>query len=185
MDKNPENKTALKKATFAGGCFWCLVQPFEALEGVYGVVTGYTGGKNQNPTYKEVCSGGSGHYEAVQITFDPSETGYERLVDIFMRQINPIDAGGQFYDRGSQYQTAIFYHDEEQKQIAEAYIKKLNASGKFSEPVATKLLKAVEFYPAEEYHQDYHKKNPEHYNAYKLGSGRQKFIEEVWGEKHV
>jgi len=170
-------------ATFAGGCFWCMIAPFEEVPGVEKVVSGYTGGCKENPTYKEVCSGKTGHYEAVQVSFDPQTCPYEKLLDVFWRQIDPTDKGGQFHDRGTSYLTAIFYHTEDQKQKAEASKKALEASGRFSRPVATKILPASVFYPAEEYHQDYHKKNPLHYSVYRQGSGRDAYIARYWGSK--
>lgn len=171
----------LKLATFAGGCFWCMVQPFAELEGVYAVVSGYTGGYTANPSYGKVTLGNTGHYESVQITYDPIVISYEKLLDTFWRQIDPTDFAGQFADRGEQYQTAIFYHDEEQRKEAESSIMKLQETGKFSAAIATKILPASKFYPAEEYHQDYHIKNPERYKKYKTGSGREAYQEKVWG----
>jgi len=170
-------------ATFAGGCFWCMVSPFDKWPGVIRVVSGYTGGHKENPTYEEVCAGTTGHYEAVQITFDPEQISYEELLDIFWRQIDPTDPGGQFHDRGDSYRTAIFYHNEEQRRLAEASKQALEASGKFDKPIVTAILPAGPFYPAEEYHQDYYKKNPVHYTAYKKGSGRAAFIQKHWGEE--
>jgi peptide methionine sulfoxide reductase msrA/msrB len=170
-------------ATFAGGCFWCMVSPFEEMPGIIQVVSGYTGGHKENPTYEEVCSGTTGHYEAVQITFDPDVFPYENLLDIFWRQIDPTDPGGQFYDRGRSYQTAIFYHNEEQKRKAEASKKALEESGRFDKPIVTEILPASPFYPAEEYHQNYHKKNPLHYKMYSRGSGREAFIEKHWSKE--
>ncbi len=167
-------------ATFAGGCFWCMVAPFQEKNGVDKVVSGYTGGSSPKPSYEQVCSGRTGHSEAVQITFDPRSVGYEELLDIFFRQIDPTDPDGQFYDRGLAYQTAIFYHDESQREIAEKFKQNLNRSERFNKPVVTKILPAGDFYPAEEYHQDYHLKNPDHYAAYRKGSGREKFIGEYW-----
>lgn len=169
-------------ATFAGGCFWCMVKPFKETEGVIKVVSGYTGGHKENPTYEDVCSGRTGHYEAVQITFDPDILPYEKLLDIFWRQIDPTDEGGQFYDRGQSYSTAVFYHDEKQKQKAETSKSALNESGRLGRPVVTQIIPATVFYPAEEYHQDYHKKNPAHYTRYRIGSGRDAFIEKYWGQ---
>jgi len=169
-------------ATFAGGCFWCMEQPFDQIDGVIEVVSGYTGGTTKNPTYEQVSTGQTGHYEAVEITFDPAVVSYEMLLAHFWRQIDPTDAYGQFADRGSQYHTAIFYHDEKQKQIAEQSRKNLSKSGKFSKPIAVKILPAVEFYRAEEYHQCYYQKNPEHYERYKKGSGRAAFIKNNWRE---
>ena len=170
-------------ATFAGGCFWCMTKPFAETEGVVKVVSGYTGGHRENPTYEEVCSGRTGHYEAVQVTFDPAESPYERLLDIFWRQIDPTDQGGQFHDRGSSYKTAIFYHSDQQRKMAVESKKALDESGRFRVPVATGILPAAVFYPAEEYHQDYHQKNPMHYSLYRRGSGRDPFIEEHWGRE--
>ncbi|MGE8077788.1 peptide-methionine (S)-S-oxide reductase MsrA [Peribacillus loiseleuriae] len=171
----------LEKATFAGGCFWCMVKPFDEQPGIESVLSGYTGGNKENPTYKEVCSETTGHYEAVQITYDPNVFPYERLVELFWQQIDPTDAGGQFYDRGGSYQTAIFYHTDEQKQMAQDSKETLQNSGRFNRPIVTPILPAKRFYPAEEYHQDYYKKNPAHYNRYRIGSGRQTFIEQNWG----
>lgn len=169
-----------EKATFAGGCFWCMVKPFDQYDGIISVISGYTGGHTENPTYKEVCSETTGHYEAVQITFDPAIYSYQRLVEIFWQQIDPTDPGGQFYDRGSSYRTAIFYHSEEQRKIAEQSKDQLAVSGRFTKPIATEILPAKPFYPAEEYHQDYYKKNPLHYNRYRIGSGREAFIQSHW-----
>jgi peptide methionine sulfoxide reductase msrA/msrB len=171
------------KATFAGGCFWCMEPPFEKQAGVLEVISGYTGGKKANPTYKEVSSGGTGHYEAIQVTFDPAIVLYPELVDIFFKQIDPTDTGGQFADRGSQYRTAIFYHDAEQKRVAEEAKAKLENSGIFKEKIAVDIIPAKEFYPAEDYHQDYYKKEPVHYKSYKKGSGREDFLESRWKGK--
>lgn len=170
-------------ATFAGGCFWCMVQPFEERPGIISVVSGYTGGHTDNPTYEEVCSETTGHAEAVQITFDPSLFTYEQLLEIFWQQIDPTDAGGQFHDRGASYRTAIFYHSEEQRQTAEASKQALQESGRFSEPIVTEIVAAKTFYPAEDYHQDYHRKNPFRYQMYRQGSGRDRFIKEHWTKK--
>lgn len=167
-------------ATFAGGCFWCMIAPFAELPGVEKVVSGYTGGHKENPTYEEVASKTTGHHEAVQITFDPDKTSYEELLDTFWRQIDPTDPGGQFADRGEPYHTAIFYHSEEQKQKAESSKRALAASGRFDKPIVTKILPAQTFYPAEEYHQDFYKKNPTHYDHYRRGSGRDDFIKKHW-----
>ena len=184
-----DSNLILKYATFAGGCFWCMAGPFQELAGVLDVKSGYTGGHTENPTYEDVCSGTSGHYEAVQITYDPAKIDYTLLLDTYWRQIEPTDPGGQFYDRGQQYQTAIFYHDEEQRELASASKKELEDSGRFDEPIVTKILPAGKFYPAEEYHQNYHIKNPEHYKSYQIGSGRHGFICRAWsdsagGDKH-
>lgn len=170
-------------ATFAGGCFWCMVKPFQEIEGVVRVVSGYTGGHVENPAYDLVCSGRTGHYEAVQVTFDPAVVSYEKLLDIFWRQIDPTDPGGQFHDRGPTYRTAIFYHDEGQKEKAEKSKTALDRSGRFRDPVVTEILPASKFYPAEEYHQDYHRKNQAHYSLYRAGSGRAGFVEKHWGKE--
>lgn len=171
-----------EKATFAGGCFWCMVKPFDSYDGIHAVVSGYTGGELENPTYEQVCTNATGHKEAVQITFDPSVFPYEQLVQMFWMQIDPTDPGGQFYDRGSSYETAIFYHSDTQKEIAEESKKSLELSGKFSKPIVTSILEAKPFYPAEQYHQDYYKKNPTHYERYQVGSGRAGFKQKMWGE---
>ncbi|MDM5340900.1 peptide-methionine (R)-S-oxide reductase MsrB [Fictibacillus enclensis] len=170
-------------ATFAGGCFWCMVSPFEEQPGIISVVSGYTGGHTENPTYEEVCSDTTGHYEAVQITYDPDVFPYEKLLTLFWQQIDPTDPGGQFYDRGDSYRTAIFYHTEQQKELAEASKQELAESGRFQKPIVTPILPASTFYPAETYHQDYHKKNPAHYQRYRKGSGREDFIKQNWSNK--
>ena len=147
-------QTAYQKAIFAGGCFWCMESPFEALPGVVTVKAGYTGGKKSNPTYEDVCSGATGHYEAVEITYDPQKISYAELLNVFWRQVDPTDDGGQFVDRGTQYRTAIFYSNPEQKQIAEKSKKDLDQSGQFDKPITTQILPSSSFYLAEEYHQD-------------------------------
>lgn len=162
----------LEKATFAGGCFWCMTPPFEKLDGVKEVVSGYTGGHTVNPTYEDVTSETTGHRESVEITFDPAKISYEKLLDVFWRQINPTDAGGQFVDRGPSYESVIFYHSEEQKRLAEESKKKLERSGRFDRPIVTEILPSGPFYKAEEYHQDYWKKNPIRYKFYRYNSGR-------------
>jgi peptide methionine sulfoxide reductase msrA/msrB len=167
-------------ATFAGGCFWCMVSPFEKHKGVINVVSGYTGGHTQNPRYEEVCSGTTGHFEAVQITFDPNQISYDEILDIFWQQIDPTDPGGQFNDRGQSYQTAIFYHDQEQHCKAEASKQALIESGRFQKPIVTQILPATSFFPAEEYHQDFHKENSFRYKLYRQGSGRDEFIHKNW-----
>ncbi|WP_407272790.1 peptide-methionine (R)-S-oxide reductase MsrB [Radiobacillus sp. PE A8.2] len=172
--------TALEKATFAGGCFWCMVEPFDERPGIHQIVSGYTGGTTENPTYEEVCSNTTGHVEAVQITYDPAIFSYERLLETFWQQIDPTDPGGQFNDRGESYKTAIFYHNETQKELAEKSKQALKESGKFQKPIATMILPASTFYLAEEKHQDYYKKQSFHYRLYKKGSGRQDFIEQNW-----
>lgn len=173
----------MEKATFAGGCFWCMVKPFDEQPGIESVISGYTGGHVPNPTYEQVCSETTGHIEAVQITFDPDVYPYEDLVRLYFTLIDPTDAGGQFYDRGESYTTAIFVHDEAQREIAEKVKAELDASGKFKLPIAVKIREAKEFYPVEEYHQHYYKKNPAHYERYSVGSGRAGFIERHWGAK--
>lgn len=165
-------------ATFAGGCFWCVESDFEKVPGVIEVVSGYTGGDTENPAYKEVASGGTGHREAVQVYYDPAQVTYGQLLDVFWTHVNPTDAGGQFADRGFQYSTAIFYHDDEQKQLAE----QSKAALELSDPVVTEIVPAGAFYIAEDYHQDYHIKNPLPYAYYREGSGRNAYIEETWGE---
>lgn len=167
-------------ATFAGGCFWCMVEPFDQQPGILSVVTGYTGGHTENPTYEEVCTETTGHVEAVQITYDPTVFPYQKLVELFWQQIDPTDPNGQFNDRGQSYQTAIFYHTEEQKKQAEQSRNELAELGKFSKPIVTSIVPAKTFYPAEENHQDYYKKNSFHYRLYKKGSGREAFINENW-----
>lgn len=167
-------------ATFAGGCFWCMVEPFDERPGIYDVVSGYTGGHVENPTYEQVVSQQTGHVEAVQIEYDPHIMSYEELVSTFWQQIDPTDANGQFHDRGPSYRTAIFYHNKKQKEIAEKSKQQLAKSGKFSRPIVTEILPAQPFFPAEENHQYYYKKNAFHYKLYKRGSGRESFIKDNW-----
>ncbi|HYG59705.1 MAG TPA: peptide-methionine (S)-S-oxide reductase MsrA [Symbiobacteriaceae bacterium] len=167
-------------ATFAGGCFWCMVTPFEEQPGIHSIVSGYTGGHSEDPTYLEVCSDLTGHFEAVQIEFDPSVFPYSRLLELFWQQIDPTDPDGQFYDRGSSYRTAIFYHTEEQRRLAEESKAQLEKSGRFDAPIATLILPASTFYPAEEYHQEYHRKSPAHYKRYRQASGRDAFLKHHW-----
>ena len=172
----------LEKATFAGGCFWCMEPPFEELKGVTSVVSGYTGGKEIDPTYKQVAGGQTSHFEAVEIVYDPSKISYNELLDVFWMQIDPTDPGGQFADRGSQYRTAIFFHDERQKNQAETSKNKLDKSGRYNKSIVTQILKATKFYKAEEYHQDYYKKNPINYKTYKYFSGRNSYLKKIWGD---
>jgi len=167
-------------ATVAGGCFWCIQGPFDHTPGVLRTRVGYTGGKIANPTYEQVSSGSTGHIEALEIEFDPTKVTYDQILDIFWRQIDPTDPNGQFADQGSQYKTAIFFHSPEQKKIAETSKAKLGNSGQFQKPIATMVIPAVTFYPAEDYHQTYYEKNPLHYNAYKKGSGRAGYLERTW-----
>lgn len=178
-----EHGGEIRTATFAGGCFWCTEADFEEVPGVVKAVSGYTGGQFENPSYEEVCSGRTSHVEAVQVYYDPNEIGYRELLDIYWRHIDPTDPGGQFADRGSQYQTAIFYHDEQQKQLAEESKAELAASGKFDSPIATEIKPATMFYEAEEYHQGYYKRCSIDYKRYRLGSGRERFIEETWRDE--
>lgn len=167
-------------AIFAGGCFWCMVQPFDQLPGIHRIVSGYTGGHVPNPTYEEVCSGTTGHTEAVEITFDPTVISYLQLVELYWQQTDPTDAFGQFADRGDSYRPVIFYASAEQQATAEASKERLQASGRFTTPIVTTIEPAQTFYPAEEYHQDFYRKNPEHYQAYSEGSGRKGFIRHHW-----
>ena len=170
----------LEKATFAGGCFWCMTPPFEKLNGVNEVVSGYTGGNGPNPTYEDYAA--KGHIEAVQITYDPSKISYSALLDVFWRQIDPTDKGGQFCDRGPQYRSAIFYENAIQKRLAEESKEALDKTGRYQKPIVTELIKASTFYKAEEYHQDYYKKNPIRYEFYRASCGRDKYLEKVWGK---
>jgi peptide methionine sulfoxide reductase msrA/msrB len=167
-------------ATFAGGCFWCMVSPFEKLPGIIKVTSGYTGGHTINPTYEQVCSETTGHAEAVQIEFDTDVYPYNKLLEQFWRSIDPTDEGGQFFDRGSSYRPEIYFHNEEQKAIAEKSKAELASSGRFSKPIRVQITPASAFYPAEDYHQDYHHKNPMRYKMYRKGSGRDAFIEKHW-----
>ncbi|WP_239254439.1 peptide-methionine (S)-S-oxide reductase MsrA [Listeria ilorinensis] len=175
-----ENRT--ETAIFAGGCFWCMVKPFDTLPGIIKVVSGYTGGQTVNPTYEEVCSGTTGHAEAVEITFDPSVFPYEKLVEVYWQQTDPTDATGQFVDRGTSYRPAIFYATEEQKQIAEQSKQAIAESGRFKKPIVTEIVPASVFYPAEDYHQDFYKKDNAHYKGYRNASGRDGFIDSHWKE---
>ena len=176
-----ENK--LDKATFAGGCFWCMQPPFDKLDGVISTTVGYCGGKEENPTYKQVSAGKTGHAEAVEIVYDPSRISYADLLNVFWMNINPTQENGQFADTGAQYRTAIFYHNEEQKRLAEASKKELKNSGRFSKKIVTEIVPATPFYRAEEYHQDYYKKNPLRYKIYRYGSGRDDYLVRKWGKK--
>ena len=172
-----------EKATFAGGCFWCMELPFEKLAGVKEVISGYAGGVKMNPTYKEVSSGKTDYLEAIQITYDPLVITYKELLDVFWMQIDPTDAGGQFADRGTQYQTAIFYHDAKQKELAEKSKIEIGNSGIFDKPIVTQIRKVSNFYNAEDYHQDYYKKNPTRYKSYRFFSGRETFLKNTWADK--
>ncbi len=175
----------LAKATFAGGCFWCLEPSFERMEGVIKVTAGYTGGVVKDPSYEQVCSGTTGHYEAVQVLFNPEKITYRDLLEVFWRQIDPTDPNGQFADQGEQYRTAIFYHDQSQKIAAENSKKTLEKSGIFERPIVTEIRPAADFYPAEDYHQDYYKKCPVRYKSYRSRSGREPFLKRIWDRNEV
>ena len=171
------------QAVFAGGCFWCMEPPFEKIPGVASVLSGYTGGQKLNPTYEEVGRGGTGHAEAVQVNYDPAKVSYATLLEVFWRQINPTDGGGQFADRGNQYRPGIFYRNGEQRRLAEASKSRLAATGRFDKPIAVEITAFQVFYPAEEYHQDFYKKDPHRYKSYRKGSGREDYIEKTWGKE--
>jgi peptide methionine sulfoxide reductase msrA/msrB len=177
-----KNNGKIQTATFAGGCFWCVESDFEKVDGVLQVISGYTGGHTENPTYQEVSAGGTGHVEAVQVFYDPEKVTYKQLLDVFWRHVDPTDPGGQFVDRGSQYRTEIFYHNDRQKQLAEASKRELEASGRFDKPIVTEIVKFTKFYNAEDYHQDYYIKNPIRYRYYRYASGRDQFLKRVWGD---
>lgn len=179
MDEQYNN---LPKATFAGGCFWCVESDFEKHDGVVAAISGYAGGKSDYPTYQQVSAGGTGHAEVVQVIYDPQKVTYKELLDIFWQHVDPTDAGGQFVDRGSQYRSAIFYHDNEQKRLAQESKRELNASGRFDKPVVTEIVKLDTFYKAEDYHQDYYKKNSIRYKLYRFGSGRDQFLKKTWAD---
>ncbi|WP_172369143.1 peptide-methionine (S)-S-oxide reductase MsrA [Sporosarcina jiandibaonis] len=172
----------LEKAAFAGGCFWCMVKPFKEWNGIHDVVSGYMGGHVENPTYEDVKKGDSGHLEVVEITYDPEVFPYDKLLEVFWQQIDPTDAYGQFHDRGHSYSTAIFHYTDEQRQIAEQSKSELDASGMFEKPIVTPIRPAETFYRAEEYHQDYHEKEKEHYKEDRARSGRDEFIKKHWSE---
>lgn len=174
-----ENKKKYDTAIFAGGCFWCMVEPFDTLPGVEKIVSGYTGGHVANPTYQQVCSGTTGHTEAVEIIYDPEKMPYEKLLQYYWQVTDPTDAMGQFQDRGDQYRPVIYYNSSEQKNAAEKSKAKLEASGKFDKPIVTQIEPAQPFYPAEDYHQDFYKKNPLRY-AIEESGGRADFIEKHW-----
>ena len=170
-------------AVFAGGCFWCTESDFEKVDGVVEVISGYTGGRAANPTYEQVSAGGTGHVEAVKVVYDPDRLTYAQLLQVFWRHVDPTDGGGQFVDRGSQYRSVIFYSTDQERSLAEASKQSLAASGRFGKPIATEILRLGEFYPAEEYHQDYYKKNPIRYRYYRGGSGRDQFLDKVWADQ--
>jgi len=170
------------EAIFAGGCFWCVETAFEGLPGVTAVISGYAGGTKKDPTYEEVSSGSTGHAESVRVVYDPTKITYAKLLEIFWHNIDPVTANAQFCDHGTQYRSAIFYLDDEQKKAAEESKKKLEASKRFTSPIVTEITKAGPFYAAEEYHQDFYKKNPVRYHSYRLGCGRDRRLKELWGE---
>ncbi len=177
-----EKQTGLAKATFAGGCFWCVEADFEKVKGVVEVISGYTGGRTENPSYKEVSSGKTGHVEAVQVIYDPAKVSYEELLDAFWKHVDPTDPDGQFVDRGEQYRSIIFYNDEKQRAAAEESKRKLESSGRFDKPIVTEILPVSKFYRAEEYHQGYSRKNPLRYRYYRFSSGRDQFLAKIWGK---
>lgn len=176
---NKPNKN-IDEAIFAGGCFWCVESDFEKKPGIKEVLSGYTGGHTENPTYEEVTSGTTGHYEAVKVVYDPQQISYEKLLDLFWRSVDPTDDGGQFVDRGMQYRTAIFYQNEMQRAAAEASKKELQESGRYKQPIVTPIIKSSPFYEAEEYHQGYYKKQPLRYKAYRMNSGRDQYLDKTW-----
>jgi peptide-methionine (S)-S-oxide reductase len=172
----------LAHATFAGGCFWCMEGPFDRLPGVVSTTSGYTGGTVKRPSYEQVSSGMTGHAEAVDVVYDPSKITYAQLLDVFWHNVDPVDGGGQFCDRGNQYRTAVFFHDAEQQRLAEQSRQALEASGKLKKKIVTQIVPAGEFYPAEDYHQDYYVKNPLRYKYYRFNCGRDDRLKELWGE---
>jgi peptide-methionine (S)-S-oxide reductase len=183
QEATPMPKDGHALATFAGGCFWCMEPPYDKLDGVLATTSGYAGGDKADPTYNEVSAGGTGHAEVVQITYDPAKVSYAELLEVFWRNVDPLDAGGQFCDRGDQYRTAIFVHDDEQRRLAEASKQALEDSGRFEQPVVTEIAAAGPFYPAEDYHQDYYEKNPLRYKFYRWNCGRDQRLADVWGEQ--
>ena len=181
--KGNASEQRFEKATFAGGCFWCMEPPFDKLDGVISTTSGYTGGTEKDPTYEQVSAGKTGHLEAIEITYDPAKVSYAQLLDVFWKNVDPTQHNGQFVDIGSQYRTAIFYHNEEQRRQALESRNRLQESRKFGKPIVTEIRPALEFYSAEDYHQDYYIKNPIRYKYYRWGSGRDRFLEETWGKK--
>jgi peptide-methionine (S)-S-oxide reductase len=180
--ETPQLSDGLAKATFAGGCFWCMEPPFDKLDGVISTTSGYTGGERRNPTYQEVAGGRTRHAEAVEIVYDPSQISYGQLLDVFWMNVDPLTRNRQFCDGGAQYRTAIFFHDDEQKRLARDTKQRIDDSGRFGQPVVTEIVEAGEFWAAEEYHQDYYMKNPIRYKFYRYGCGRDKRLDELWGE---
>ena len=181
--QNGDQTATVAKATFAGGCFWCMEPPYDEMEGVLSTISGYSGGTVPNPTYKQVSSGQTGHTEVIQIEYDPSRISYQELLDVFWRNVDPVDAGGQFCDRGDQYRTAIFYHDEQQRRLAEQSKEALDRSGTLPKAVVTEIVPFTAFYAAEEYHQDYYLKNPLRYKYYRTACGRDRRLNQLWGEE--
>lgn len=181
----PHKETPMNIATFAGGCFWCTESAFEAVPGVTQVVSGYAGGDRPHPTYEQVSSGTSGYVEAVQVTYDPEQISFAGLLEVYWRTIDPTDRDGQFVDRGSQYRPVIYTLNAEERQIAESSRDRLNASGRFPAPIAVQIEDFKSFYPAEDYHQDYHRKNPLRYKGYQLGSGRDRYLDKIWGQERA
>jgi len=175
-------QTKYKIATFAGGCFWCMEPPYDKLEGVISTTSGYTGGHMKNPTYRQVSAGITGHAEAVEVKYDPDKISYEKLLEVFWRNIDPTTEDRQFCDKGTQYRTAIFYHDEEQKRLAVASKAQIEQTKTFKEPVVTEITAATTFYPAEDYHQDYYIKNPVRYKFYRFSCGRDQRLDDLWGK---
>ncbi|MDA8088910.1 MAG: peptide-methionine (S)-S-oxide reductase MsrA [Nitrospiraceae bacterium] len=173
----------LRKAAFAGGCFWCMEHPFDQIPGVVSVTPGYTGGHKKDPTYDEVSSGETGHAEAVLVIYDPNQVSYEKLLDVYWRNIDPATRNRQFCDIGHQYRTAIFYFDEQQRRLAEDSREQLEKTGEFKGPIVTEIVPAGDFYPAEDYHQQYYRKNPTLYESYRAQCGRDQRLEELWGKK--
>jgi len=174
----------LKKATFAGGCFWCMEAPFDKLPGVSSVTVGYTGGSKAKPTYQEVSAGTTGHAEAVELTYDSAKITYERLLDVFWHNVDPLTLNAQFCDHGTQYRTAIFFHDDEQKRLADASKDALTKSGRFKQPIVTEIVAASTFWPAEDYHQHYYVTNPVRYKFYRYNCGRDQRLEQLWGAEY-
>jgi len=179
-----DDAKGLATATFAGGCFWCVESDFDKVPGVVSTTSGYTGGQKKNPNYDEVSAGGTGHAEAVKIVYDPKKISYAELLNVFWNNIDPLDGQGQFCDKGDQYRAGIFYHNNEQKQLAEQSKAALEKSARFKQPFATRIVLATQFYPAEEYHQDFHNKNPLRYNFYRFNCGRDARLEKLWGQKN-
>lgn len=179
LDATPDGTVAA--ATFAGGCFWCMEPPFDKIEGVTATTSGYMGGSGEDATYEQVSAGVTGHFEVVQVVYDPNKVSYEQLLDVFWANVDPLDGAGQFCDKGEQYRSAIFYHDQQQQAWAQKSVRVLQKSGRLSGKIATQVLPAEDFYPAEDYHQDYYQKNPIRYRFYRAGCGRDNRLETLWG----